>query len=207
MRDGSCSSQPWRKEIRFHPFPSTFPVMSAVVLPPSTFTCGGCVAQVFQIDAGLKENSLKREVFTTLSTWNDFYRGWLGVAHQLSQRCALTVHVIETIDRNFINTNVHKAEKRENDFFFFFVRRGGWAISSVCLSISPSPLQACFCFAFCFLPSLAGWGVFCPSSVISRGNSFTCLSISYLSAAEQRSGSEICLWSWNSILVNSTLFI
>lgn len=47
------------------------------------------------------------------------------MAHQLSQRCALTVHVIETIDRNFINTNVHKAEKQESDFFVVVVRRRG----------------------------------------------------------------------------------
>lgn len=57
----------------------------------------------------------KKKLFYTIYS-NDFFspplKGWLRVAHQSWQRHGLTAHVIETIDCNFINTNMHKARRR-----------------------------------------------------------------------------------------------
>lgn len=87
------------------------------------FTVGvgwrGCVTEVFQTalrwKKRRKKNISKRSFYTAYNS-NDIIffppKGWLRVAHQLWQRHGLTTHVIETIDCNFINTNVHKARSR-----------------------------------------------------------------------------------------------
>lgn len=59
----------------------------------------------------MKKKVWKISFYTTYKL-NGFYKGWLRVAHQLWQRYGPTAHVIETIDCNFINTNVHKAQDR-----------------------------------------------------------------------------------------------
>lgn len=91
---------------------SLYPLMSQTKAVFITIVqCRGCITAVFQTTVGYKIvwkitflHDLQLEWF--------FYKGWLRVAHQLWQRHGLTAHVIETIDCNFINTNVHKAQNR-----------------------------------------------------------------------------------------------
>lgn len=64
-----------KSKSNFPLFSKLFPLMSAVVVLYCTFTCEGSVTQVFQMAEGLKKKSLKREVFITLTSWNDFYKG------------------------------------------------------------------------------------------------------------------------------------